>query len=177
LFEVILLGRGGQGVVTAGRILAEAALDTGYYAQSFPEFGPERSGAPVRTYVRISDQPLTLRAPMDQADHAIVFEARLLRTGIAGQVRGGGTLVVGSSSPPELDGGNLNIYYVDAAGIVEELGRPRSLNLAMLGASCSVTQIVPLETIARIVAARFGEKDADVVRLASRRVVMVKHAT
>jgi len=99
LFEVILLGRGGQGVVTAGRIQAEAALDTGYYAQSFPEFGPERSGAPVRTYVRISDQPLTLRAPMDQADHAIVFEARLLRTGIAGQVRGGGTLVVGSSSP------------------------------------------------------------------------------
>lgn len=99
MFEVILLGRGGQGVVTAGRILAEAALDTGYYAQSFPEFGPERSGAPVRTYVRISDQPLTLRAPMDQADHAIVFEARLLRTGIAGQVRGGGTLVVGSSSP------------------------------------------------------------------------------
>jgi pyruvate ferredoxin oxidoreductase alpha subunit len=75
------------------------------------------------------------------------------------------------------DGGNLNIYYVDAAGIVEELGRPRSLNLAMLGASCAVTQIVPLETIARIVAARFGEKDADVVRLASRRVVMVKHAT
>jgi Pyruvate/2-oxoacid:ferredoxin oxidoreductase gamma subunit len=47
----------------------------------------------------------------------------------------------------------------------------------MLGASCAVTQIVPLETIARIVAARFGEKDADVVRLASRRVVMVKHAT
>ncbi len=176
MFELVFLGRGGQGVVTAGRILAEAAINVGLYAQSFPEFGPERSGAPVRTYVRVSGEPIILRSPVEKADAAVVFEGRLLKTGIQGQVKRGGLLVVGSPSPPQGMSGEIAVSFVDAAGVVEELGRPRSLNLAMLGAFCEVKDLVPVESVAKVVTSRFGEKDAEVVRLASRRVVMVKHA-
>jgi len=174
-FESVILGRGGQGVVTAGRILAEAALRSGLFSQSVPEFGPERSGAPVRTYVRISDHPIVLRAPVEVVDGAVVFEERLLRTGVPSYVKKGGVLVVNASSALHLDVKDVNVFSVDASSVVMELGRPRSLNLAMLGAFCRVFGIIPLEAVEAVVAERFGKEDAAVVRLAASMVV-VEHA-
>jgi len=175
LLEYVILGRGGQGVVTAGRVLAEAALLSGLFSQSFPEFGPERSGAPVRAYARVSNHPITLRSPVEAVDGAVVFEGRLLRTGVASHVKRGGVLVVNTPSPLHLDVEDVDVFYVDAAKVVAELGRPRSLNLAMLGAFSRVSKVVPLEAVERVVAGRFGERDAAVVRLAAS-IVVVEHA-
>ena len=175
LLEYVILGRGGQGVVTAGRVLAEAALRSGMFSQSFPEFGPERSGAPVRAYVRVSKYPIALRSPVETVDGAIVFEGRLLGTGVASTVKRGGVLVVNSPLPIQLDVEGVNMFYVDAAKVVLELGRPKSLNLAMLGAFSVVSGAVPPEAVERVVAERYGERDAAVVRLAASMVV-VEHA-
>jgi pyruvate ferredoxin oxidoreductase gamma subunit len=174
-FECVVLGRGGQGVVTAGRILAEGALRSGLSCQSFPEFGPERSGAPVRAYVRVSDHPIVLRAPVEVVDGAVVFEERLLRTGVVSSIKKGGVLVVNASSTPHLEVKDVNVFAVDAARIVSELGRPRSINLAMLGAFCRVSGIVSWEIVEKVVAERFGERDAAVVRHAAS-IVVVEHA-
>jgi len=175
LLEYVIFGRGGQGVVTAGRILAEAALRSGLFSQSFPEFGPERSGAPVRAYVRVSNHPIALRSPVEAVDGAVVFEGRLLQTGVASHVKSGGVLVVNTPSPLHLDVEDVDVFYVDAAKVVAELDRPRSLNLAMLGAFSRVSKVVPLEAVERVVAGRFGERDAAVVSLAASMVV-VEHA-
>jgi pyruvate ferredoxin oxidoreductase gamma subunit len=175
LLEFLILGRGGQGVVTAGRVLAEAALRSGLFSQSFPEFGPERSGAPVRAYVRISKHLVALRSPVESVDGAVVFEERLLGTGVASFVKRGGVLVVNTPSPLHLDIEGVSVFSVDASRAVAELGRPRSLNLAMLGAFSRVSGAVPLEAVERVVAERFGERDAAVVRLGASMVV-VEHA-
>ncbi|MEM0444919.1 MAG: 2-oxoacid:acceptor oxidoreductase family protein [Nitrososphaerota archaeon] len=176
LFELLMLGRGGQGVVTAGRIFAEAALKSGLFSQSFPEFGPERSGAPVRSYVRISDEPVMLRAPIENFDVAVVFERKLLDHRLVEMIRSGGLIVVGSETPVEFARSDIKWFYVDARKIVEELNRPRSINLAMLGALCSVLHLVPLNNVEEIVRRRFGEGNAEVVRRAASRVVEVEAA-
>ena len=144
------------------------------FSQSFPEFGPERSGAPVRAYARVSNHPITLRSPVEAVDGAVVFEGRL-RTGVASHVKRGGVLVVNTPSPLHLDVEDVDVFYVDAAKVVAELGRPRSLNLAMLGAFSRVSKVVPLEAVERVVAGRFGERDAAVVRLAAS-IVVVEYA-
>jgi len=169
--EILFLGRGGQGAVTAGRILAEAALREGKYVQTFPEFGPERSGAPVRAYVRISDEPIEIRAPVETVDIAGVFEKRLLDSqNILPMIKDGGLLVVGSGQPLGIKSPGVKVFTVDARQIIESLGRPRSLNLAIIGALASASGVVSVDVLREIVASRFGEKDAEVVVAASRSV-------
>lgn len=175
--EILFLGRGGQGVVTAGRVVAEAALRAGLFSQSFPEFGPERSGAPVRAYVRISDEPISTRAPMENFDVAVVFEERLLDSVIVESVRSGGTVVLASESAHELPRSDVKLFVVEARRIIEELRRPRSLNLAMVGALCSVINEIPLRHVEDVVARRFGEENREVVRRAAQLVVSVEQGT
>lgn len=176
LFELLVLGRGGQGVVTAGRILAEAALRVGLFSQSFPEFGPERSGAPVRAYVRLSDEPVSLRSPLESFDGMLVFERRLLDPGLVETVRSGGLVVVGSESGIEVSRNDVGVFFVDARKIVEELNRPRSLNLALVGALCSVLGLIPLEAVEDVVRKRFGEGNVEIVRRAAAKVVRFEAA-
>ena len=74
VFEIRFHGRGGQGAKTAAQFVAEAALDAGKHIQSFPEYGPERAGAPVQAYDRISDKPITTYAPVVNPDVVIVID-------------------------------------------------------------------------------------------------------
>lgn len=172
--EILFLGRGGQGVVTAGRIVAEAALRAGLFSQSFPEFGPERSGAPVRSYVRISDEPISMRAPMESFDVAVVFEERLLDPSIVESVRSGGIIILAGESAPVLPRGDVRLFVIGAKRVIEELKKPRSLNLAMVGALCSVINTVLLRHVEDIVGRRFGEENKEVVRRAAQLVVSVE---
>ncbi len=157
--------------MTAGRILAEAALRQGMYVQTFPEFGPERSGAPVRAYVRLSDEPIEIRAPVENYDMAGVFEKRLLESqNILPLMKDSGILVVGSNQPLGIKSKNIKLFSVDAKQVVESLGRPRSLNLAIVGALASVSGIISIDVLREIVESRFGEKDAEVVAVAGKNV-------
>lgn len=160
--------------MTAGRLLAEAALRAGLYSQSYPEFGPERSGAPVRAYVRISDEPLTLRAPIESFDAAAVFEERLLDPAILEMMKGGGCVVLNSESAPRLPQKDVKVFVVKARRLVEELKRPRSLNLAMIGALVSVLDVFPITHLEESVRRRFGQENAEIVRRAAEMVVRLE---
>jgi len=76
--DVTFYGRGGQGAVTAAQVLAEAAIHSGLFASAFPEYGAERRGAPVRAYVRIANQYLGIREPIEKPDISVVFDTRLV---------------------------------------------------------------------------------------------------
>ena len=80
LFEIRWHGRGGQGAKTASLLLADAAFNTGKYIQGFPEYGPERMGAPITAYNRISDTPITIHSNIYEPDYVVVVDDTLLET-------------------------------------------------------------------------------------------------
>lgn len=174
--EFIFVGRGGQGVVTASRVLAEAALLEGKHVQSFPEFGPERSGAPVKAYARISSAPIELRAPVEKADTTVYFEHRLTQVFKPTEITApNGLVVIGVKHPSEFsDGDGLTVFAVDAHGIVESLKRPLSLNMAMLGAVASVTKVVSLDSLRNVVGKKFSPVDLQALEEGYRKVVKVE---
>ncbi|MBN1179547.1 MAG: 2-oxoacid:acceptor oxidoreductase family protein, partial [Anaerolineae bacterium] len=76
--EIRWHGRGGQGVVTAGKLLAETALGTGQYFQAFPDYGPERMGAPIRAFTRLSSKRITIHSQIEEPDVVLVLDPTLL---------------------------------------------------------------------------------------------------
>ena len=80
MIEVRFHGRGGQGAVTSAELMAQAAIAEGRYAQAFPSFGPERRGAPLMAFLRISDEPIRLREKIYEPDMVVVLDPALLST-------------------------------------------------------------------------------------------------
>jgi len=152
LLEVRWHGRGGQGAVTASTILAEAASYEGLYAQAFPEFGPERRGAPVKAYTRISRTPIRSRAPITNPDIVVVLDPSLSPTYYLQGLKSDGFLVINSKLPARdiiSKLGVSRVVVVDATGIALRTIRAPIVNVAMLGALARVVNIVSLESIAR----------------------------
>ena len=153
LFEIRWHGRGGQGAVTASKILAEAALAEGKFIQSFPEFGPERTGAPVRSYTRISSRPILIHSPIIHPDTVVLLDPSLLATeDICQGLKPDGVILVNTKLTPvdirkklNLTGGR--VFTVDATGIaIEKLGR-NIPNTPVLGALVKITGLVQIETL------------------------------
>ena len=180
LQEIRWHGRGGQGAWTASELLARAAVYEGKYAQSFPEFGPERMGAPVRAFTRISDQPINLHCAIYTPDVVVVLDPTLMRTTpVTEGLAEDGDLIVNSREEPaelrrrlKLKGGR--VWTVPATVIaVKILGRP-IMNTAMLGAVARATGIVQLESLDKAVRGRFtselAEKNVRVIREAYKEV-------
>lgn len=153
LTEVRWHARAGQGAVTAAKVLADCALKKGKYVQAFPEYGPERMGAPLRAYTRISERPITLHCQITDPDIVVVLDPTLLDVEdvTAGLVKGG-TVIVNSTESPEalrkrlgLDG--EKVYTVDATGIsIDELKR-NIPNTGMLAALAKVTGFLSVDDI------------------------------
>ena len=165
LVEVRWHGRGGQGAKTAGYILAVAAAEQGKRVQAFPEYGAERRGAPMRSYVRISDAPIRLRCAVRSPEVVIVLDETLLETEdvTAGIAEGGAVLVNSAASPQEikakLGASNLTVATVDATRIsMETIGRAIP-NTPMVGALAKVRpDIVSVEGAKAAVRATLGAK-------------------
>jgi pyruvate ferredoxin oxidoreductase gamma subunit len=164
LIEIRWHGRGGQGVVTAGKLLAETALGTGRYFQAFPDYGPERMGAPIRAFTRLSSGPITIHSPIEQPDVVLVLDPTLLGTvPVAEGLKQDGILVVNTAmSPAEVRRatgfGSGKAYTVDASHIaIEEMGRDIT-NTPMLGAFARATGIFDMEELAEQLRAWFGRK-------------------
>lgn len=165
LVEVRWHGRGGQGAKTAGYILAVAAAEQGKQVQAFPEYGAERRGAPMRSYVRISDRPIRLRCSVRTPQIVIVLDPSLVESeNVAdGIVPGGLVLVNTSESPSEVRAKighpDVQVATVDATTIsVETIGRPIP-NTPMLGALARLRpDVVTLEAAEAAVKATLGEK-------------------
>jgi len=164
LIEIRWHGRGGQGVVTAGKLLAETALGTGHYFQAFPDYGPERMGAPIRAFTRLSPRPITIHAQIEEPDVVLVLDPTLLGTvAVAEGLKEAGILVVNTPMSPaevrQITGFQTGqAFTVDASHIaIEETGREVT-NTPMLGAFARATGIFDMEELATQLRAWFGEK-------------------
>jgi 2-oxoacid:acceptor oxidoreductase gamma subunit (pyruvate/2-ketoisovalerate family) len=167
-------GRGGQGAWTASELLARAAIHEGKYIQSFPEFGPERMGAPVKAYTRISDEPIRLHCAVYNPSLAAVMDPTLLATVPVTKGLGEkGILIINSPKEPkkleeELKMTAGTVWTVDATEMAMRiLGRPIT-NTAMLGAVVRATEVVKMESIETAVKERFqgplAEKNIGVIK-------------
>lgn len=130
LIEIRWHGRGGQGAKTASLLLADAAFNTGKYIQGFPEYGPERMGAPITAYNRISNNPITIHSNIYEPDFVVVVDDTLLETVpvTAGLKENGGIIINTTKSENEikdlLKDYKGNIYTLDARKIsVDALGK------------------------------------------------------
>ncbi|TDA31356.1 MAG: pyruvate ferredoxin oxidoreductase [Hadesarchaea archaeon] len=169
MIEIRFHGRGGQGAVTAARMLAEAAFLEGKYAQAFPFFGAERRGAPVVSFARIDTKPVRIRSQIYEPDHVVVLDSTLLKTvNVTEGLKPGGLLVVNARQNPKLSAGRT--VWVDATSIaVEEIGAPIT-NMAMLGAYVRASGEVGLESVLTVVGRYFkgklGERNLRAIRRA-----------
>ena len=167
-------GRGGQGAWTASELLARAAINEGKYIQSFPEFGPERMGAPVKAYTRISDEPIRLHCAVYNPTLAAVMDPTLLATvPITDGLGKEGILIINTPKDPkkikeELKMTEGTVWTVSATDLAMRiLGRPIT-NTAMLGAVARATEVVKMESIEKAVKDRFpgplAEKNIGVIK-------------
>ena len=167
-------GRGGQGAWTASELLARAAIHEGKYIQSFPEFGPERMGAPVKAYTRISDEPIRLHCAVYKPNLAIVMDPTLLATVPVTEGLGeNGILIVNTPKTPkkikeELKMAEGTVWTVPATDIAMRILGRLITNTAMLGVVARSTGIVKMESIEKVVQERFpgplGEKNIGVIK-------------
>lgn len=146
-------GRGGQGTVTAAKIFAETAMSGGKHVQAFPEYGPERMGAPLRAYNRISDLPLSLHCQVTNPNIVVVVDPTLMSTvNVADGTSPEAIFIINTPEEPA----NIRqkyhiphgaIYTVDATRIsLETLGRPIP-NTPMLGALAKITDVITKENL------------------------------
>jgi pyruvate ferredoxin oxidoreductase gamma subunit len=164
-------GRGGQGAVTASRLLAEAAYIDGKFSQAIPMYGTERRGAPLTAYVRLDDQRVRERELVHSPDMVIVLDPLLsMQQAVVDGLKEGGLLILNSPNPPEAVkiGGDFRIATVDATKIaLETLKRPIT-NTAILGAFSKVAGIPKMESIEKAIEHRFpgriGEMNIAAIR-------------
>lgn len=161
--EICWHGRGGQGVVTANEILAEATIYAGKYVKAFPEFGPERMGAPIRAFARISEGPIRVHTQVYEPDIVIVIDPSLIgKVDVGKGLKKGGTIIAnytGSSSElQKAIGTGAECHAVDATKIsVEEIGRPM-VNTSMLGALVKVRPIITYKAMEDHIKVKFEGK-------------------
>jgi len=177
-------GRGGQGAWTASELLARTALDEGKFIQSFPEFGPERMGAPVTAFTRISTESIRLHCAIYDPDVVIVLDNTLLKTVpvTMGLNQADNCLIINSSESPDVLKRSLHVekgkvWAVPATEIALKFLDTPMTNTALLGAVAKATEIVSLEGIQKTLKNRFrpdlAEKNFAVVQEAYNEVKSV----
>ena len=164
LQQVRFHGRGGQGAVSAAALLSLAAFEDGFEAQAFPRFGSERRGAPVESYVRISDRPIRSHTQIYEPDAVVLLDSTLLRSEpVLAGLREGGTVVINADRVPDepASEGRWHWIAVPADRIsVAHFGRalPNTVLLAALAAATGWVGLPALEQVVRRHLGRKGEK-------------------
>ena len=166
LIEIRWHGRGGQGTKTASLLLADAAFNTGKYIQGFPEYGPERMGAPITAYNRISDDPITVHSNIYEPDYVVVVDDTLLETvDVTAGLKTNGAIVINTTKSEDylkyvLKGYKGKVYTIDARKVsTEALGRYFP-NTPMLAAIVKVTGIMNDEDFLKDMEGSFKHKFA-----------------
>ncbi len=181
MIEIRFHGRGGQGSVTCAELLALAAIGEGKYAQAFPSFGPERRGAPVVAFCRISDQPIKIRANVYEPDIVLVLDSTLLKiVNVAAGMKPNGILVTTSKESPEKVRELLKIKnrlaVVDAIKIAMEILGVPITNTAMLGSLIKASELIKKESFILPLKERFGriaEKNISAFERAYQETVLI----
>ncbi len=148
LIEIRWHGRGGQGAKTASLLLADAAFNTGKYIQGFPEYGPERMGAPITAYNRISSSPITIHSNIYEPDYVVVVDDTLLESvDVTAGLKNSGAIIINTTKDNDylkqvLSNYSGNIYKIDARKVsMETLGKYFP-NTPMLAAVVKVSEIM-----------------------------------
>lgn len=156
--EVRLHGRGGQGVVTAAELVAQAAFADGKHSQAFPSFGSERMGAPVQSFVRIDDKQIRARNQIYNPDFLIVQDATLIGTvDVTAGLKDDGLMIIDTEKDPSELGLNTKakILTIPASKIAMEIiGRPIQ-NTTLLGYFAAITQLISFDGVKKSIEHRF----------------------
>jgi pyruvate ferredoxin oxidoreductase gamma subunit len=148
LTEIRWHGRGGQGAKTASLLLADAAFNTGLYVQGFPEYGPERMGAPITAYNRISDERITVHSNIYEPDYVVVVDDSLLNSvPVTNGLKESGAIIINTQKTPDeirekLNGYNGKVCTIDARSISIDCLGAYFPNTPMLAAVIKVSGIM-----------------------------------
>lgn len=155
-FEVIFFARGGQGAKTASELIAHAAVREGKYVKAFPFFGPERSGAPTKMFLRVSENPIRTQEPVVDPDVVIVLDETVIDCqDVVKNLERDESLIVNSKKNPEEIRQKIphflgKIYTIDGTGIaLKVVGNPNP-NMVLMGKFIQISEIVSLESAAEI---------------------------
>ena len=166
LIEIRWHGRGGQGAKTASLLLADAAFNTGKYIQGFPEYGPERMGAPITAYNRISDEPITVHSNICEPDYVVVVDDSLLDcVDVTAGLKKDGAIIINTTKDGEelkaaLKGYTGNVYKIDARKVsMETLGKYFP-NTPMLASIVKVSKVMTDEELLNDMKESFKHKFA-----------------
>ena len=166
LIEIRWHGRGGQGAKTASLLLADAAFNTGKYIQGFPEYGPERMGAPITAYNRISNNPITIHSNIYEPDYVVVVDDTLLESvNVTAGLKNSGAIVINTTQNSDylksaLKDYSGDIYTIDARKVsMETLGKYFP-NTPMLAAIVKVSGIMTDEEFLKDMEGSFKHKFA-----------------
>ncbi len=174
--EIRWHGRGGQGAWTASELLAKAAILEGKCVQSFPEFGPERMGAPMAAYTRISDEPIKLHCSIYNPNVVVVLDPTLLKTvKVTYGLTEDGIIVVNTRENPadlrkKLKTTSQKVWTVPATDIAIKILNVPITNTSMLGAATRAASLVNLESIEKVIRERFQPA------LAERNIAVIREA-
>ncbi|MCD8300509.1 MAG: 2-oxoacid:acceptor oxidoreductase family protein [Clostridiales bacterium] len=147
--EIRWHGRGGQGAKTAALLLADVAFSTGKYVQGFPEYGPERMGAPITAFNRISDRDIRVHSNIYYPDYVAVVDETLLHTvDVTAGLKSEGAIIVNTARTadeirPALRGYEGRVFTIDARAISEEALGKYFPNSPMLAAVVAVSEVMP----------------------------------
>jgi len=166
VIEIRWHGRGGQGTKTASLLLADAAFNTGKYIQGFPEYGPERMGAPITAYNRISSSPIRIHSNIYEPDYVVVVDDTLLESvDVTNGLQKNGGIIINTTKNatdlvPLLKGYSGNVYTIDARKISEECLGKYFPNTPMLAAIVKVSNIMTDEEFLNHMKDSFNHKFA-----------------
>jgi pyruvate ferredoxin oxidoreductase gamma subunit len=182
MIEIRWHGRGGQGAKTAALLLADAAFETGLYVQGFPEYGPERMGAPITAYNRLNPTPIRVHSNIYEPDMVVVVDETLLKTvDVTAGLKKGGKLLVNSNSDPKdiletFDDVDAEIYVIDAIDIsIRTIGR-NIPNTPLLSAVVRLTEVMKEEEFIANMKTAFAEKFASKPELIEGNMAAVTEA-
>jgi pyruvate ferredoxin oxidoreductase gamma subunit len=166
IVEIRWHGRGGQGAKTAALLLADAAFNTGKFVQGFPEYGPERMGAPITAYNRISDERCTVHSNIYEPDYVVVVDSTLITAvDVTSGLKPDGAVIINTEKSPEelrpmLKGFSGKVCTIDARKISEEELGSNFPNTPMLGAVVKVSGIIGVDEFLKDMEASFKHKFA-----------------
>ena len=166
MIEIRWHGRGGQGAKTASLLLADTAFNTGKYIQGFPEYGPERMGAPITAYNRISDTPIRIHSNIYEPDYVVVVDDSLIGSvDVTSGLKDNGAIIINTNEDidslrEKLNGFSGKIYTIDASKISLECLKANFPNTAMLAAVVNITKIMSKEELVDNMKDAFSHKFA-----------------
>ncbi len=164
IYQIRIHSRGGQGAKTAGIVIAKAFIAEGKHAQTFAEYGPERSGAPMKTFVRLSEKEIRLHGDVERPDMVVVMDASLLQSvDVSDGMEEGGVLLINTGKKekeilPLIKNKKCEIRLIDASGISKEFLGKNLPNTVMAGAIARLYPAIPFREVKKQLQGKFDAK-------------------